>query len=239
MGPGKSGKPAPPTTITEDSVYAGEKIIIFSDLVLVHGGLYEGMTAQRFWIDTGVAMAFTQLGFKVLAPDRVKGPRSWVEEASHLANEIDTIGSAHILAASNGCSTAARMAIATPNRVRSLLFCWPATAGDPQVDAFTRRNLVESGCSPQGAEALLSGGVLRGVTDAELSALTMPVGIMASDPPDLFHQRVTVDRLLLTIPNALELGSFPPPFAPGFPQALPNFCRAIERFIRLHVNLHD
>jgi pimeloyl-ACP methyl ester carboxylesterase len=202
------------------------------DILLVHGGLYEGMTARRFWIDTSVTEAFARLGFRVMAQDRIQAPRSWEEEASHLLDQLAGIPSVHVLAASNGCSAAARLAAQAPHRVRSLLLCWPATAGDPQVDAATRNEMIEAGCPPEAASDLLSGEILRGLSGSELAALPMPVGIITPDPPDHYHQRRTVDRLLETIPNAIELGAFPHPFAPGFHEALPDFCRQVSQFIR-------
>jgi pimeloyl-ACP methyl ester carboxylesterase len=201
------------------------------DIVLIHGGLNEGMTARKFWIETGVIEAFIRLGYRVWAPDRVRGPGSWAEEARHLAGEMDRMDSAHLLAASNGCSAAARLAVDAPDRIRSLLFCWPATAGDPQIDGRTRRSIIEAGGTQEAADVLLSGEILRGMAETELSALPIPVGIIAADPPDLYHQRKTVDRLLAIIPSVIELGKFPHPFAPGFQEALPSFCRAVGNFL--------
>lgn len=204
---------------------------MFRNIVLVHGGLYEGMTSRRFWVDTGVVAALSQCGFRVLAPERIKHPSNWQEEATHLADQMASIGNAHIIAASNGCSAAARMAVDSPSRVRSLVFCWPATAGDTQVDALARSNMVKAGCSLSAVDALLAEEGLRGLTDAELIALTVSIAVIASDPPDLFHQQKTVEHLLATIPNASEPGSFPLPFGLRFSEALPSFCRAIGRFI--------
>jgi hypothetical protein len=40
---------------------------------------------------------------------------------------------------------------------------------------------------------LLAGQTLRGVADADLAALDLPVGVLPSVPEDPFHQRRTVD----------------------------------------------
>jgi pimeloyl-ACP methyl ester carboxylesterase len=161
----------------------------------------------------------------------MRNPRSWDEEASHLAPEIEKLGSAHILAASNGCSAAARLAVRSPNRVRSLLFCWPATAGDPHVDGQARGHFLAEGCTQEDADQMLSGEILRGMKERELARLAIPVGVMPANPPDLYHQRVTVDRLLATIPNAKGLDPFPHPFAPEFKKILAEFCKAIIEFL--------
>jgi pimeloyl-ACP methyl ester carboxylesterase len=203
---------------------------IMRAIFLVHGGLYEGMTARKFWRD-GVAGELSRLGFRVSAPDRMRNPRSWDEEASHLAPEVEKLGSAHVLAASNGCSVAARLAILSPDRVRSLLLCWPATTGDPQVDDQVRGHLLAEGCTQAIVDRLLAGEILRGLKESELARLAIPVGVMPANPPDLYHQRVNVDRLLATIPNAKELQPFPHPFAPEFKETLPEFCKAIVEFL--------
>jgi pimeloyl-ACP methyl ester carboxylesterase len=200
-------------------------------VLLVHGGLYEGMTARKFWRDTGVAGELSRLGFRVSAPDRIRNPRSWEEEASHLAAEVEKLGSAHILAASNGCSAAARLAVRYPNRVRSLLLCWPATAGDPEVDDQVRGHLLAEGGTQEVADQMLAGEILRGMKGRELARLAIPVGVMPANPPDLYHQRATVDRLLATIPNAKSMNPFPHPFAPEFKETLPEFCVAIVEFL--------
>lgn len=51
------------------------------------------------------------------------------------------------VAASNGCSVAARLALSCTERVDRLVPAWPATAADPKVDKWTRRRLVELGAT--------------------------------------------------------------------------------------------
>jgi pimeloyl-ACP methyl ester carboxylesterase len=80
-----------------------------------------------------------------------------------------------VLAGSNGCSVAVRLALAFPHRIERLLLAWPATAGDPTVDSRIRTGLTELGASDRNIRALLDGQTLRGVTDAELSTLKMPL----------------------------------------------------------------
>ena len=77
-----------------------------------------------------------------------------------------------VVAESNGCSVAARLALEDPGRVARLVLVWPATAGDPRVDAWARRQGVP--------EEMLVGETLRGLADAELAELTMPVAVVPS-----------------------------------------------------------
>ena len=53
-------------------------------VVLVHGGLWEDMDAERFWVRPGVVAAQEARGVPVLAPDRLPHPRSWADEVAHL-----------------------------------------------------------------------------------------------------------------------------------------------------------
>ena len=114
---------------------------------------------------------------------------------------------ATVVAGSNGCSVAARLALEDPDRVARLVLAWPATAGDPKVDAWARRQGVP--------EQMLAGETLRGLTDAELAALSLPVAVLPS-PRSPFHQRSTVDGLLRLVPGAVELPGSPEPPRPEF-----------------------
>jgi pimeloyl-ACP methyl ester carboxylesterase len=175
-------------------------------LVLVHGGLWEDMDAERFWVRPGVVDGLAGAGVEVLAPDRLRRPDSWAAEVRHLRALLPD-RSVTVVAGSNGCSVAARLAVDHPDRVARLVLAWPATAGDPQVDAWARQ---------QGApEAMLAGETLRGLTDTELAGLSLPVAVLpASGSP--FHQRRTVDALLRLIPGAVELPGSPEPPRPEF-----------------------
>ena len=174
-------------------------------MVLVHGGLWEDMDAERFWRRTGVVAALAAAGVEVAAPDRLPRPGSWAAEVEHLLGLLPA-GPATVVAGSNGCSVAARIAVEHPERVERLVLAWPATCGDPRVDEWSLRQGVPAG--------MLAGETLRGLADAELAGLAMPVAVLPADNP--FHGRPTSDALLRLIPGALELASCPEPPRPEF-----------------------
>ncbi|MDQ3547631.1 MAG: alpha/beta hydrolase, partial [Chloroflexota bacterium] len=106
-------------------------------VLLVHGGLFDPMTGERFWTTPGVTGDLAAAGFRVLTPDRRFAPgrtsadfgvQTWDTEADDLATILDAAGvaEAHVVAGSNGCSAAARLALRYPARIRALTFCWPA-----------------------------------------------------------------------------------------------------------------
>lgn len=177
-------------------------------LVLVHGGLWEDMDADRFWVRPGVVAGLAAAGVEVLAPDRLPRPDSWAAEVEHLLRVLPE-APATVVAGSNGCSVAARLAIEHVRRVERLVLAWPATAGDPTVDEWSRQHGVPEG--------MLAGETLRGVTDAELTSLRVPVAVVPAD--NLFHQRLTSDALLRTLPGAVELPACPEPPRPDFDPA--------------------
>ncbi len=156
-------------------------------VVLVHGGLWDAMDAEAFWGTTGITGGLTSAGLTVLAPDRPRRPSGWdIERAALgelLANQHEPLT---IVGASNGCTVAVLLALNFPHLVDHLLLAWPATAGDPALDARTRTGLIERGCPPDAADALLAGETLRGVTEANLARLATdaidPVGADAADP---------------------------------------------------------
>lgn len=80
---------------------------------------------------------------------------------------------ASVVAGSNGVSVAVRLAVQHRYLVDRLLLLWPATCGDPVLDA----------AAPAAASHLLGGDTLRGVSDDELVGLDVPVVMMVSDPP--------------------------------------------------------
>jgi pimeloyl-ACP methyl ester carboxylesterase len=82
-------------------------------LFLVHGGLWEPMNADRFWRTPGVLAGLEKLGFEVLAPDRLQVPDHWSQEVEHLAL-LFRAQPVVLVGASNGCSVAARLALAYP-----------------------------------------------------------------------------------------------------------------------------
>lgn len=122
-----------------------------ASVLLVHGGLFDPMDGERFWIAPGVAADLAAAGYRVLVPDRrysvgrttsAFGAHSWDVEAADLAAVLDATGgeSAHVVAGSNGCSAAARLALTQPARVRSLTLCWPT----PPDNAVLRDSCARS-----------------------------------------------------------------------------------------------
>ncbi|WP_208865983.1 alpha/beta hydrolase [Kitasatospora cheerisanensis] len=157
------------------------------------------------------------------APDRAMRAGSWAAEAAHLAAGLPD-RPVVLVAGSNGCSAAVRLALAAPERVRGLLLAWPATAGDPQAD----------GRLPAELAPLLAGGVLRGVADGELTGLRMPVGVLPAVPENPVHRRRTADALLALVPGAAELPGCPEPphplFRPGpLVAAVAGFAAGLSR----------
>jgi hypothetical protein len=172
-------------------------------VVLVHGGLGE-TDANRFWTLTGVTAAMAAAGFRVLAPDRAAWPCPWRDESAALARALAREPERlTVVAGSNGCSAALRLALDHPTRVGRLVLCWPAT--------------------PDPAE----GTAIRGVTDEELRRLDIPVDLVPTEPEDSFHQRVTVDHLVALLRRGRTLAGSPPPPRPDFGPALGAFVRTI------------
>lgn len=182
-------------------------------LLLIHGGLAEDMTADRFWTTPGVLPALVNLGWHVTAPDRNTTPDSWAHAAQEMARLI-TVRST-VVAASNGVSVGLRLAVDYPNLVHRLVLLWPATASDPEVDRRV----------PSSAAHLLAGETVRGLSDDELSTVSVPVAVMASRPENPIHQHLTVDRLADTIPDTTVIER-------AFPEAPhPDFAGSLDRFI--------
>jgi len=221
-------------------------------LFLVHGGLWdEPMDADRFWHRPGIVDGLQRRGFTVSCPERLRRPDSWAAEADHLAAAFITltgpatvagpvmaepvvaVGPVVVVAGSNGCSAAVRLALARPDRIDGLLLAWPATAGDPAIEESTRAGLAEAGASAAVIDALLTGGILRGVTDDELDRLAMPVGILPSVPHNPVHQRRTVDALRRRLPAAVELVGTPESPRPDFATRRNDFLDAVTAFVSL------
>lgn len=194
---------------------------------LVHGGLWEEMDARRFWVRPGVVAGLRERGWTVIAPDRLARPESWTADADHLAGALPDRPVA-VIAGSNGCSAAVRLALSRPESVRGLLLAWPATPGDSPAPA----RLLTAGASPSTVDELLAGETLRGVSDVELRRLPPPVGVLPSVPDNPFHQRRTVDALLRLVPGSVELAGGPEPPRPDFAAHLPGFLATVDRFLR-------
>jgi len=187
------------------------------------------MDAERFWHRPGIVGGMLRHGITVLWPDRLHRAPSWDSEAEHLTAALPD-DPVTVIAGSNGCSAAIRLAIASPARVERLLLAWPATAGDPQLDARTRLGLAELGAQPHVIDTLLAGQTLRGTTDDELATITTPISVLPSVPENLYHQRRTIDALLHTMPQAVELPGCPEPPHPEFPPHAESFVHTAVRF---------
>jgi hypothetical protein len=112
------------------------------------------------------------------------------------------------------------MAIDQPMLVSRLVLLWPATGGDDAVDRMV----------PSSAAHLLAGDTVRGLSDSELGGIMVPVAVMATDVPNLFHQYRTVDRLVDLIPLAVRLDE-------GFPESpRPDFIGRLDEFTAVLVN---
>jgi pimeloyl-ACP methyl ester carboxylesterase len=108
-------------------------------VLLVHGGLFDPMTGERFWITPGVADDLATAGYRVLTPDRRFSPgrttagfaaHSWDVEADDMVAVLDAAGveRAHLVGGSSGCSVIARLALRHPERVATLVLCWPGVS---------------------------------------------------------------------------------------------------------------
>jgi pimeloyl-ACP methyl ester carboxylesterase len=199
-------------------------------LVLVHGGLWEDMDAERFWVRPGVVDGLRDAGFAVAAPDRAPRATSWEAEAEHLAGLLPA-GPVTLVAGSNGCSAAVALALSRPVLVERLLLAWPATAGDPEIDTRTADAMARLGADQATIDGLLDGQTLRGFTDDQVAALPVPVGVLPSAPESPFHRRDTVDTLLKVVPGVTELlPGTPEPLSPDFPAQIGGFVSAVARF---------
>ena len=160
-------------------------------VLLVHGGLFDPMDGRRFWVRPGVADDLVAAGYRVLVPDRRFGSgrtqapfaiHSWDVEALDLRTVLDHggVAGAHVVAGSNGCSAAIRLALTRPDRVRSLLLCWPATPDPALDDAFDRA--VEA-LAWAGPKAYLGGLRAHGLPRPEADRPGFPWGaaLLAGD----------------------------------------------------------
>ncbi|MFC9690032.1 alpha/beta fold hydrolase [Kribbella sp. NPDC056951] len=202
-------------------------------VLLVHGGLWEPMDAERFWGTPGITAGLTSAGLTVLAPDRPKDPSGWDVELEALgellANHAEPLT---IVGASNGCTVAALLTLVYPDLVERLVLAWPATAGDSGVDTLVLAGLLGRGCAADDAGKLLAGDTLRGTTDVDLIDLArIPVGVLPSLLENPTHQRQTVDALLGLIAGSRELSGCPEPPRPDFPPYLDQFVRTIVEFV--------
>jgi len=205
-------------------------------IVLVPGGLYDDppVTATDFWVTSGVASALSRLGVEFTLHERPKAPRSWAEEADALAGTIRGAGyeKAGIVAGSNGCSAALRLAIDHPELTVRTMLCWPATAADPVIDELARI-IITDAHDADVASALLDGAPIRGVTIEGLAALSHECVVYPSLPENKIHQRATVFELLDAIPDSILVGGSPEPPDDAFGTFVETFASVIAAFSRV------
>ncbi len=200
-------------------------------VVLVHGGLYDGMNAQKFWADSGVIESLRAVGVDLVAPNRLRQPSSWKAEGDWLATAIEAgnRSGVAVVAGSNGCSAAVRLALDHAHLVERLMLCWPATAGDPVVDELARIIITDEK-TEEAAQNLLAGEPLRGTTKSELAQLQMPCVIYPTIPENKLHRRRTVNALMESLGGAILLGGSPEPVAEEFTAFKDSFVRVIGEF---------
>ena len=201
-----------------------------ASLFLVHGGLWDSMDAEHFWRTPGIVAGLESHGLTVLAPDRPRLPNGWDQEVEELgallpSEPVTDVG------ASNGCTVAARLAMAYPRVVERLVLAWPATGGDTLVDIRTQTGLLDRGASATLVKDLLRAETLRGVKDSELAGLQIPVAVLPSVPENPSHQRKTVDALLTLIPGSRELPGCPEPPTPDFPPHRDDLVATLASFV--------
>ncbi len=198
-------------------------------VVLVHGGLYEDVTPMNYWIDTGVTGALAQTTTRFIAPKRPTHPRSWKEERDVLLAAIDKAGfdQVALVGASHGCSVAARFAADFPDRVGRLMLAWPATAGDQVLDDLARI-VIEDQMNAAVANDLLAGETIRGVTDAELAGLPMPLVVFPSIPASHAYQRDTATKLVELHTDSFLAGGSPDPLDKQFGEHVDEFLRVVQ-----------
>jgi len=126
-----------PTIDQQEATIFWDDRCVGDAVLLIHGGLFDPMTGERFWANPGVVEDLVNAGHRVLTPDRRFSPgrtsadfarHSWDIEASDLIAILDAAGveRASVVAGSNGCSAAAVLALRYPERVTHLVLCWPA-----------------------------------------------------------------------------------------------------------------
>ena len=213
--------------------YSQRVLPVMLPVVLVHGGLYEGMTSREFWADTGVLGELKARHLRVLAPQRPKQPQSWDEEARSLLDAIDAAGYDRValVGASNGCSAAVRLAIENPDRVGRMMLAWPATVGDRVVDELLKVIITDE-VDDAAPHDLLSGDTLRGVSDAELGALDLSVVVLPSLIENQVHQRQTLMGVLSNVSDSFLVPGCPEPPDDQFPEHLDAFATMVAEFAR-------
>jgi len=207
-------------------------------LLLIHGGLWEDMDADRFWRRPGVVAGLEGRGCTVLAPDRLRRPSSWEDDAAHVAPALSdaaaVAGPVTVVAGSFGCAVAVRLALSHPDLVRRVVLAWPASVSDQFVAIRVRAELARLGARPRVLDALLgSGGVVPGACDSEVRGLSVPVGVVPAVPSNPVHPRSAVDALARLLPSVVELPGCPEAPRPEFASYLESFLGAVVAFAEL------
>ncbi len=188
-------------------------------LVLVSGGLYEDVGPEQFWDGPGVTSALCALGWSVHTPHRTIRPRSWHDETATLLEAVTLVGRGEpvgLVAASNGCTPALRLALEHPTLVAQVVLCWPATGDDPEIDRRARARLTAAGVDDDVADALLDGELVRALRPDELRSIDVPVALVPAEPDDGAHQRRTVAALRHALRRAVVGLGTPPSPSPSF-----------------------
>ncbi|MGH1502397.1 MAG: alpha/beta fold hydrolase [Acidimicrobiales bacterium] len=195
-------------------------------IVLVHGGLYDGGSAEEWWDASGVIDALASRRLPVMVHRRPAQPTRWADESAALAATLADAGPMPVVvAAADGCSAALRLAVDQPGRIARLVLAWPAVAGDPVRDELLRVCAIEQGQAAV-VDDLADGGTVRGVADAELAALSVPVVLWPTFPENQFHPTSTITRLAEAVPQPIVIGGSPLP-------TLPAFESFVDRFVSL------
>lgn len=150
-------------------------------------GLHERMDARRFWVAPGVAGSVAAAGYRVLLPDRrwsgaaTTGPVSehtWALEGADLGAVPRHAGAAPalVVAGSNGCSAALRLALDQPELVAGLVLAWPPLREDGWLlEAFERSTDFAAARDPAprwepGAGEALPSGATSGAVGSPAAA---------------------------------------------------------------------
>ena len=177
-------------------------------VILIHGGLYEPIGPDEFWHGPGVVAGLGDRrpgGSCSDSNDRcdLVDRRGRASSSNTPDDFVPMVGCGGLQWMFGGGEDGGRLQKLLVDR---LVLCWPATAGDPDVDQMERAPVEHAGRRD----------LCRGVSDAELANISVPVTIIPSQPPNRHHQAVTVDRLLSLIPGATATRGFPESPRPEF-----------------------
>jgi pimeloyl-ACP methyl ester carboxylesterase len=138
-------------------------------VLLVHGGLHERMSGARFWTGPGITGALVTAGYRVILPDRRWSggateaplvPHTWTLEAEDLAAVLRHLGAgpAMVVAGSNGCSAALRLAVDRSDLVAGLVLAWPVAPRDRRLEEAFERSAAFVASAGTGAYLAELGG---------------------------------------------------------------------------------